>query len=221
MASDQAPPLPTGEPGPQPDAKSWKWDSHLEPPSGRRIRCSRGSEPLLSLSSESTRRVMRSTGRKAPEERGITLALGVMLLARWESPLWRSIWPLPMAPSEAQRAADAIALAGAGAFRDFPGPTRRPTRRGTRRSGSATEHGASRDASMGASPTATRKLMAWGKVTTSCQTGQVTLNVVPGQPEGQGLGKPAGVSTFFGGLLGCPTVVRRWRPHGRLARGRP
>jgi Flp pilus assembly secretin CpaC len=29
MASDTAPPVPTGEPGPMPDAGSWQWQRHL------------------------------------------------------------------------------------------------------------------------------------------------------------------------------------------------
>jgi pilus assembly protein CpaC len=32
MASDTAPPIPTGEPGPAPDAGSWRWDKHLRAP---------------------------------------------------------------------------------------------------------------------------------------------------------------------------------------------
>ena len=66
---------------------------------------------------------MRSTGANRSQERGVTLALAALSLMALlgVAALAIDLSMLMDARAEAQRAADATALAGANAFRDYPG----------------------------------------------------------------------------------------------------
>jgi len=111
------------------------------------------------------------------------------------------------ARSEAQRAADAIALAGASAFRDYPweqGSTRDSA--GQRAWRIARKNVVRTDTiNVGASLPAMRSVAyGGGKTAYTVTMPQVTLNIIPDSQKVRAWVRHAGVSTFFGGLLGVP-----------------
>jgi hypothetical protein len=108
------------------------------------------------------------------------------------------------ARSEAQRAADAIALAGASAFRDFPsteGPTTDIAQDRALAIGRVNKVRA--DTIDVRSPVATNNTYAWGSVRVVV-TPQVTLNIIPDSQKVRAWVRHAGIGTFFGGILGVP-----------------
>jgi hypothetical protein len=109
------------------------------------------------------------------------------------------------ARSEAQRAADAIALAGASAFRDFPwaeGPTKDEA--GTRALGIARVNQVRSDTIDVRNPDwKPPAIYPWGTVHV-VETPQVTLNIIPDSQKVRAWVRHAGVQTFFGGLLAKP-----------------
>jgi hypothetical protein len=108
------------------------------------------------------------------------------------------------AKAEAQRSADAIALAGAAAFRDFPW-----TDALTVDSAQTWAIDIARKNKVRADTIDVRGLTTqtatypWGSVRV-VQTNQVTLNVIPDSQKVRAWVRHAGVQTFFGGLLGVP-----------------
>lgn len=139
-------------------------------------------------------------------ERGSTLVLlavflfGMLAMAA----LAIDLASLRSARSEAQRAADAIALAGAAAFQKFPwseGPT--VDSAGDWALDIARVNQVRTDTIDVRSPTTTTTTYAWGTVRV-IETPQVTLNVIPDSQKVRAWVRHAGVQTFFGGLLAKP-----------------
>jgi hypothetical protein len=112
---------------------------------------------------------------------------------------------LRSARSEAQRAADAAALAGASAFRDFPWTDAATTDSAGARAIRIARLNKVRadtiDVRQSAAPVTTT--YAWGKVRVY-QQNQLKLNVIPDSQKVRAWVRHAGVQTFFGGLLGVP-----------------
>jgi hypothetical protein len=111
---------------------------------------------------------------------------------------------LRSARSEAQRSADAIALAGASAFRDYPwseGPT--VDSADARALNIARLNQVRADTIDVRGPTATTTTYGWGSVRV-VETPQVTLNIIPDSQKVRAWVRHAGVATFFGGLIGKP-----------------
>jgi hypothetical protein len=112
---------------------------------------------------------------------------------------------LRSARSEAQRAADAAALAGASAFRDFPWTDAATTdsagARATRIARLNKVRADTIDVRQSAPPVTTT--YAWGKVRVY-QMNQLKLNVIPDSQKVRAWVSHAGVQTFFGGLVGVP-----------------
>jgi hypothetical protein len=108
------------------------------------------------------------------------------------------------AKAEAQRSADAIALAGAAAFRDYPSTDPLTVDSAQKWAIDVARLNKVRadtiDVRNETSQTAT---YAWGSVRV-IQTNQVTLNVIPDSQKVRAWVRHAGVQTFFGGLLGVP-----------------
>jgi Flp pilus assembly protein TadG len=149
---------------------------------------------------------MRRPGAFRPQERGLALAfvavsmvalLGVAALAV-------DLSMLMDARAEAQRAADATALAGADAFRDFPG---RPEATDSARSYAVriaarnTVYGKGIDTSGASAPVV--KSFGWGTVTT-VNYNELTIQTIRGAAPGAGDSnrvrvwvKPAEIPTFF------------------------
>jgi hypothetical protein len=150
---------------------------------------------------------MRRAGSRLGNERGSTLVMmSVMLFGMLAlAALAIDLASLRDARSEAQRAADAIALAGASAFRDFPwtdGPTKDSA--GNRALEIARVNQVRADTidvrNPDWKPAAT---YPWGTVYV-VETPQVTLNVIPDSQKVRAWVRHAGVQTFFGGLLAKP-----------------
>jgi hypothetical protein len=112
---------------------------------------------------------------------------------------------LRSARSEAQRAADATALAGASAFRDFPwtqGDTKDSA--GKRALEIARLNQVRSDTIDVRSPVwKPPQNFAWGTVHTVVAP-QLTLNIIPDSQKVRAWVRHAGVQTFFGGLIGVP-----------------
>jgi hypothetical protein len=112
---------------------------------------------------------------------------------------------LRSARSEAQRAADAVALAGASAFRDYPW-----TDAATRDSAIARSIRIARVNQVRAdtidvrNQTESSATHGGGGLVRVVNTNQVTLNVIPDSQKVRAWVRHAGVQTFFGGLLGVP-----------------
>jgi len=139
-------------------------------------------------------------------ERGSVLAmLAVSLFALLAfGALAIDLASLRSARSEAQRAADAIALAGAAAFQKYPwsdGPT--VDSAGQWALDIARVNQVRSDTIDVRSPTATTTTYLWGSVRV-VETPQVTLNVIPDSQKVRAWVRHAGVQTFFGGLLAKP-----------------
>ena len=109
------------------------------------------------------------------------------------------------ARSEAQRAADAAALAGASAFKDkaFTDPSVVTDAR-DRALLIARQNVVRSDTINVQNPTTSPpQVYAWGKVTV-VETPQVTLNIIPDSQRVRAWVRHAGVATFFGGMLAKP-----------------
>ena len=149
---------------------------------------------------------MRGLWRGTRRERGSTIALmAVMLFAMLALAAFAiDLASLRSARSEAQRAADAIALAGASAFRDYPwseGPTIDSA--DARALSIARQNQVRADTIDIRNRTDTTSNYGWGSVR-SVYTEQVTLNIIPDSQKVRAWVRHAGVQTFFGGLLGRP-----------------
>jgi len=149
---------------------------------------------------------MRGLWHRTRSKRGGTIALmSVMLFAMMAmAALAIDLASLRSARSEAQRAADAIALAGAAAFRDFPwteGPTIDSAN--ARALNIARQNQVRADTIDVRSPTTTTTTYMWGSVRV-VETPQVTLNIIPDSQKVRAWVRHAGVQTFFGGLIGKP-----------------
>jgi hypothetical protein len=150
---------------------------------------------------------MHSSRRGVRNQRGSTIAImSVMFFAMLAMAAFAiDLASLRSARSEAQRAADAIALAGADAFLKYPSTdlltvdsagkwaldiarqnkVRTDTIDIRNEAWSTTTHGG-------------------GGVVHVVQTNQVTLNVIPDSQKVRAWVRHAGVQTFFGGLIGVP-----------------
>jgi hypothetical protein len=154
---------------------------------------------------------MRRVGGGLGNERGSTLVLlSVMLFGMLAlGALAIDLGSLRSARSEAQRAADAIALAGASAFRDFPwteGPTSDEAR--VRALAIARVNQVRTDTLYVENPVITTTTYGWGTVhvveTPPGSRTSVTLNIIPDSQKVRAWVRYAGVQTFFGGLLAKP-----------------
>jgi Flp pilus assembly protein TadG len=149
---------------------------------------------------------MRYTRGGLRNRRGSTIAImSVMLFGMLAmAALAIDLASLRSARGEAQKAADAIALAGAAAFRDYP-----YTDALTIDSAStwaiaiARQNQVRRDTIDVQNPTSQTASYGWGTVRV-VQTNQVTLNIIPDSQKVRAWVRHAGVETFFGGLIGMP-----------------
>ena len=149
---------------------------------------------------------MRRALRRVRDERGSTLVMiSVMLFSMLGlAALAIDLASLRSARSEAQRAADAIALAGAMAFRDYPWSDGKTVdSAGTWALNIARQNQVRTDTIDVRSPGTTNTTYAWGSVRV-IQTPQVTLNIIPDSQKVRAWVRHAGVQTFFGGLLRVP-----------------
>ena len=149
---------------------------------------------------------MHSSRRGGRDRRGSSIVImSVMLFAMLAmAALAIDLASLRSARSEAQRAADAVALAGASAFRDFPwteGPTADEAR--TRALGIARLNQVRQDTINVENPVITTTTYGWGTVH-NVQTPDLTLNIIPDSQKVRAWVRRAGVQTFFGGLLAKP-----------------
>jgi hypothetical protein len=149
---------------------------------------------------------MRRPGGVLGNERGSTLVLlSVMLFGMLAlAALAIDLASLRDARSEAQRAADAIALAGAAAFQRYPwseGPT--VDSAGKWAIDIARQNQVRADTIDVRNETSQTTTYGWGQVRV-IQTNQVTLNVIPDSQKVRAWVRHAGVQTFFGGLLAKP-----------------
>lgn len=159
---------------------------------------------------------MRSTGANRSHERGVTLALAALSLMALlgVAALAIDLSMLMDARAEAQRAADATALAGADAFRDYPG---RPEATDSARDyafrilHANTVYGKAVD-TMGAKAPVVKNF-AWGTVTT-VDVNEATIQIIRGLAPGPGDSnrvrvwvKPAEIPTFFARAFNMDTRV--------------
>ena len=139
-------------------------------------------------------------------DRGSTLVLmAVMLFAMLAlGALAIDLASLRSARSEAQRAADAIALAGAAAFRDYPWTNALTVDSASKWAiDIARQNKVRTDTIDVRNETSQTTTYGWGQVRV-VQTNQVTLNVIPDSQKVRAWVRHAGVGTFFGGMLGLP-----------------
>ena len=139
-------------------------------------------------------------------DRGSTLVLmAVMLFSMLAlGALAIDLASLRSARSEAQRAADAIALAGAAAFRDYPWTDALTVdSAGKWAIDIARQNKVRADTIDVRNETSQTNTYGWGQVRV-VETNQVTLNVIPDSQKVRAWVRHAGVGTFFGGLLGVP-----------------
>lgn len=149
---------------------------------------------------------MRGSRCDARKERGSTIAImSVMLFAMLALAAFAiDLASLRSARSEAQRAADAVALAGAAAFRDYPSTDDLTTdSAGTWALDIARQNQVRSDTIDVRSPAYTETNYLWGSVTV-VETPQLTLNIIPDSQKVRAWVRHAGIQTFFGGLLGRP-----------------
>ncbi|HEY9505695.1 MAG TPA: Tad domain-containing protein, partial [Gemmatimonadales bacterium] len=151
---------------------------------------------------------MQRHGGRLRNERGSTLALmAVMLFAMLALAAFAiDLASLRDARTEAQRTADAVALAGASAFRDLPWtdpPT--ITEAGDRAFDIARQNMVRSDTIDVRDSTLTDNVYGWGKVRVwKTASNDLELNIIPDSQKVRAWVRHAGVSTFFGGLLGVP-----------------
>jgi Putative Flp pilus-assembly TadE/G-like len=139
--------------------------------------------------------------------RGSTIALmSVMFFAMLAlAALAIDLASLRSARSEAQRAADATALGGAAAFRDYPwseGPTVDSAR--VWALNIARQNQVRADTIDIRNETFQDATHGGGGMVRVVQTNQVTLNIIPDSQKVRAWVRHAGVQTFFGGLIGKP-----------------
>jgi hypothetical protein len=149
---------------------------------------------------------MRGVRRGSRGERGSTIAImSVMFFAMLAMAAFAiDLASLRSARTEAQRAADAVALAGAAAFRDYPSTDALTTdSAGTWAIGIARLNKVRADTIDVTSPVSSKTTYGWGSVTV-VETPQLTLNIIPDSQKVRAWVRHAGVQTFFGGLLGKP-----------------
>jgi hypothetical protein len=146
---------------------------------------------------------MRRAGSGLGNERGSTLVLmSVMLFAMLALAI--DLASLRDARSETQRVADAVALAGATAFRDYPWEDGKTVdSAGKWAIDIARQNQVRSDTVDVRNETSQTTTYPWGKVRV-VQTNQVTLNVIPDSQKVRAWVRHAGVPTFFGGLLAKP-----------------
>jgi hypothetical protein len=150
---------------------------------------------------------MRSLWRGTRSKRGSTIAImSVMLFGMLSmAALAIDLASLRSARSEAQRAADATALAGASAFRDFPWTDLTTMDSASDRAIEIARLNQVRadtiDVRQSSPPVTTT--YGWGKVRVH-QMNQLTLNIIPDSQKVRAWVRHAGVQTFFGGLIGVP-----------------
>ena len=162
---------------------------------------------------------MQRRGGRFGNERGSTLALMAVLLFAMLAlaALAIDLASLRDARSEAQRVADAVALAGASAFRDYPW-TDPPTidSAGARAFDIARKNMVRadtidvRDSNFVTVPIGlTQPVRTW-----KTASNELEFNIIPDSQKVRVWVRHAGVSTFFGGLLGVPWghVQARARP---------
>jgi Putative Flp pilus-assembly TadE/G-like len=151
---------------------------------------------------------MQRHGGRLRNERGSTMALmaimlfGMLALAA----LAIDLASLRDARTEAQRTADAVALAGASAFRDLPW-TDPPTidQAGIRAFQIARQNMVRSDTIDVRDSTSTDNVYGWGRVRVwKTASNDLELNIIPDSQKVRAWVRHAGVSTFFGGLLGVP-----------------
>ena len=154
---------------------------------------------------------MRSTGAARSHERGVTLALAAISLTALlgVAALAIDLSMLMDSRAEAQRAADAAALAGASAFQDMSGKpeaTGEAFTRAFKYAAANTVYGKAIDTKGAKAPVI--KNFAWGTVTT-VEANEVTVQTVRGLVVGPGDSnrvrvwiKPAEIPTFFARTLG-------------------
>jgi Putative Flp pilus-assembly TadE/G-like len=151
---------------------------------------------------------MRSQHGQAPSRRGATLALmsvflfGMLALAA----LAIDMSMLRDARGEAQRAADAIALAGASAFLEPEGVPAQVDSARARALRFAQKNRIRADSldTLGVVLTPVAVTTGPTGVVTTIETNEVTLNIIPDSQKVRAWVKRAGISTFFGGMLGVP-----------------
>lgn len=149
---------------------------------------------------------MRRAGGVLGNERGGTLVmLSVMLFSMLAlAALAIDLASLRSARSEAQRAADAVALAGAAAFQKYPwtdGLT--VDSAGKWALDLARVNQVRTDTIDVQNPVVTNTTYGWGNVRV-IETPQLTLNIIPDSQKVRAWVRHAGVQTFFGGLLAKP-----------------
>jgi len=149
---------------------------------------------------------MRGLWRRTRNDRGSTIVMmSVMLFAMLAlAALAIDLASLRSARSEAQRAADAVALAGAAAFRDYPyneGPTVDSAQLWA--INIARQNQVRSDTIDVRSPATTETMYGFGAVRV-IETPQLTLNIIPDSQKVRAWVRHAGVQTFFGGLIGRP-----------------
>ena len=149
---------------------------------------------------------MHSSRRGGRDRRGSSIVImSVMLFAMLAmAALAIDLASLRSARSEAQRAADAVALAGAAAFQRYPytdGVTSDSAR--VWAINIARVNQVRTDTIDVRNPTWSTANYAWGSVTV-VETPQLTLNIIPDSQKVRAWVRHAGVQTFFGGLLAKP-----------------
>ena len=149
---------------------------------------------------------MRTIGRRLGSERGsVVVMLAVTLMAMLAlAALAIDLAYLRDTKAEAQRAADAIALAGASAFRDFTWVDAKTSDSAQGRAiDIARMNKVNNDTLNVLNPVTTPTTYAWGKVYDT-ETQDVTLNVIPDSQKVRVWVRRAGVRTFFAKLLARP-----------------
>jgi Putative Flp pilus-assembly TadE/G-like len=164
---------------------------------------------------------MRRPGSR-PRERGVTLVFGALSLLALTgmAALAIDLSMLMDARAEAQRAADAAALAGADAFRDFPLADAPPYARDQALQLAAANEVRRRHISV-ANMVETPVTAPWGGTVYTVQTDDVLLNVIPdSQRVRVWVTTPPGI-TFFARVFGWGNAIVRAKAAAEAANGAP
>jgi len=149
---------------------------------------------------------MRAIQRRLGSERGsVVVMVAVSLMAMLAlAALAIDLASLRDAKAESQRAADAIALAGASAFRDFPWTDAVTSDSARFRALDIARWNQVRADTLDVrNPTSQTSTYAWGTVTV-VQTQDVTLNIIPDSQKVRAWVRRAGIRTSFAKLLARP-----------------
>ncbi len=149
---------------------------------------------------------MGTVRRRLADERGSAIVLvAVMLFSMLAlAALAIDLSSLRDARAEAQRAADAIALGGAAAFRDYPYTDALTTDSAQNWALDVARKNKVRADTLDLRNLATQTTSyGWGSVR-DIETNQVSLNIIPDSQKVRVWVRHAGVQTFFGGLLAKP-----------------